>query len=142
MGNKARKGGRDTAFYQVLNVSEGWHRNRALTKKEDQKLLRTKEMLAEQLDGKGYVAVEFYDDGSGPAPTSFRVKVNEKDPVLALREKVCEHLECGGDQIELMVEGKVMNMKDRICDAFSRAYAKEKMSYPKPYLGIVWACPV
>jgi hypothetical protein len=55
MGNKARKGGRDTAFYQVLNVSEGWHRNRALTKKEDQKLLRTKEMLAEQLDGKGCV---------------------------------------------------------------------------------------
>ena len=138
MGNKGREGARETAFYQVLNVSEGWHRNRMLSKKEDQKLLYTKELLAERLDGRVVVAVEFYGDEDN---TSFRVNVGVKDNVSVLLERVCEHIEAEGRDIELLVEGKRLNLQDSVEEAFRKAYARKPMSFPKPYIGLVWACP-
>jgi hypothetical protein len=145
MGNKARTGARETAFYQVLNVSEGWHRNRTLSKKEGQKLLQTKELLQERLDGKAYVAVEFYGhgvEGAEVSDTNFRVRVDVDDTVASLKSKVCEHIEVFDERkIELLCQGKVISERDKISEAFKKAYEREKVTFCKPYIGLVWASP-
>mmetsp|Transcript_8797 Transcript_8797/g.15977 ORF Transcript_8797/g.15977 Transcript_8797/m.15977 type:complete len:177 (+) Transcript_8797:169-699(+) len=138
LGNKARTGGRDTQFYQVLNVSETWHRNHTLSKKEDQKLLFTKELLAENLEGWGYVAVEIYDIKT-LIDIKFRVRCKVTDLVSSVKRSIAELVEVKNpDTLGLWVEGKRVSEDEEIKDAIRR---RSTHNWPKPYLGLVWVCP-
>lgn len=156
MGNAGRKNmpkARDTQFYQVLNVSETWHRNHTLSKKDGAKVVFTQELLAERLDGYGYVAVELFDaellgehvakgrrnalEGAGGAG-NFRVRIKESSKVAELREKICEVLKLEDSKsIELIHDGKPVSDNLNVVEALK----EPKMSWPKPYFGLVWVCP-
>ncbi|GMH74277.1 hypothetical protein TL16_g12991 [Triparma laevis f. inornata] len=138
MGNKARTNGRDTQFYQVLNVSETWHRNHTLSKKEDQKLLFTGELLSETLSGYGYIAVEIYDV-KGLKDIKFRVRVKETDLVKAVKKSICELVEVeNGEKLSLWVEGKRLEEEEEICKEIGKL---SEHNWARPYFGLVWVCP-
>ena len=159
MGNASRKNGaksRDTQFYQVLNVSETWHRNHTLSKKDDAKIVYATELLKERLDGYGYVAVEIFDNmdvrslGDSRRSTNqavvlpssgsgkFRIRMKDSGKVLELREKICEALNLkDAKSIDLIHDGKPISDSLNVAEALKEA----KMSWPKPYIGLVWVCP-
>ncbi|GMI44674.1 hypothetical protein TrCOL_g376 [Triparma columacea] len=143
MGNKARTGGRDTQFYQVLNVSESWQRNHTLSKKEDQKLLDSGELLNERLKGRGYVIVEilnFFHDKEGERKGKYKVMIKEGDKVPALKAKISDLIEANDwTHLQLLCNGSPIPDDADVVKALKKFGKGTK--WPTPYFGIVWVCP-
>mmetsp|Transcript_12071 Transcript_12071/g.24664 ORF Transcript_12071/g.24664 Transcript_12071/m.24664 type:complete len:231 (-) Transcript_12071:287-979(-) len=143
MGNKARSGGRDTQFYQVLNVSESWQRNHTLSKKDDQKLLDTAELLDERLKGWGYVVVEildFFHKKAGDKEAKYKVKVKEGDKVPALKAKISKLIEADDwSHLELLCNGTTLPQEADVVKSLRKL--SKGQSWPSPFFGVVWVVP-
>ena len=144
MGNKARSGGRDTQFFQVLNVSETWHRNHTLSRKEDQKLLDTAELLNETLTGWGYVYVEIYDfynqQQNEYTDTKYTVRIKEGESTRVLREKIGELVQVQDlDRLDLFCNDNLLGDGMDVVSALKKFGGGR--TWPTPYFGLVWVQP-
>ncbi|GMH56347.1 hypothetical protein TrRE_jg20 [Triparma retinervis] len=127
----------------VLNVSESWQRNHTLSKKEDQKLLDTGELLQERLKGRGYVVVEilnFFHDKEEDRAAKYKVMVREGDRVPALKAKISSLIEADDwTHLQLLCDGTPLPDDADVVKALRKLSKGPK--WPTPYFGVVWVCP-
>ena len=132
-GNKSRHGGRDTQFYQVLNVSSVWHRNYSLSIKENARIKHVSELLEEKLATKRTVYVQFGEDLE-----LLSLDCHMGDKFSQLKGKISELSKVRIEDFDITSGNHVLSNDDIVSSLQEKSNNK---LFPKPYVGVVFVVP-